>query len=269
MYSQVGVILFSLIAMLSGARSYRQIHTLIDRRLALLNAAFPAVALRRAPAYTSVRGILQRLDPAELERAFRRHADGLDQACAATPSRFIAIDGKTLRQSFDAFADRKAAHLLSAFAVDHRIILAHEVIERDPGGADPDRHAGTERTGVHPRRRALSKTFEIARRTGNDLIVQVKDNQPTLLLCLEDIAATTAPVAVDDSRNHARNRRENRRIAVYAPGSALDDTDWGPLVAAVVRVERRTLIRSSATGQWTMRQETAFYASDSARTPST
>ena len=45
-YGQVGVILFSIIAMLSGARSYRQIHTLIDRRLAILNAAFPQAALR-------------------------------------------------------------------------------------------------------------------------------------------------------------------------------------------------------------------------------
>jgi hypothetical protein len=93
MYGQVGVILFSVIAMLSGARSYRQIHTLILRRLALLNAAFPNAALRRAPAYTSVRGILQQLDPAELERAFRRHAEGLDRACDGAPSRFIAIDG--------------------------------------------------------------------------------------------------------------------------------------------------------------------------------
>jgi hypothetical protein len=129
MYSQVGVILFSIIAMLSGARSYRQIHALIDQRLALLNAAFPDAALRRAPAYTSVRGILRQLDPVELEQAFRRHAEGLDRSCAAAPSRFIAIDGKTLRQSFDAFADRKAAHVLSAFAVDHQIILAHEVID--------------------------------------------------------------------------------------------------------------------------------------------
>jgi hypothetical protein len=128
-YSQVGVILFSIVAMLSGARSYRQIHTLIKRRLAILNAAFPQAALRRAPAYTSVRGILQQLDPAELERAFRQHAQELDRCCAAAPSRFVAIDGKTLRQSFDAFADRKAAHVLSAFAVDHRIILAHEVVD--------------------------------------------------------------------------------------------------------------------------------------------
>lgn len=129
MYGQVGVILFSIIAMVSGARSFRQIHTLIDRRLALLNAAFPAAALRRAPAYTSVRGILQGLDPGEVERAFRRHADSLDRAGEAGPSRFVAIDGKTLRQSFDAFADRKAAHVLGAFAVDHRIIIAHEIVD--------------------------------------------------------------------------------------------------------------------------------------------
>jgi hypothetical protein len=122
MYGQVGVILFSIIAMLSGARSYRQIHALIHTRLALLNAAFPQAALRRAPAYTSVRGILQQIEPEELERAFRRHAEGLDRSGDAAPSRFIAIDGKTLRQSFDAFADRKAAHVLSAFA-------AHEVID--------------------------------------------------------------------------------------------------------------------------------------------
>ena len=45
-YGQVGVILFSIIAMLSGARFYRQIHALIHTRLALLNAAFPEASFR-------------------------------------------------------------------------------------------------------------------------------------------------------------------------------------------------------------------------------
>ena len=35
----------------------------------------------------------------------------------------VAIDGKTLRGSFDAFNDQKAAHVLSAFAVDDALIL--------------------------------------------------------------------------------------------------------------------------------------------------
>src|SRR4051812_50035020 len=57
MYGQAGVILFSILAMVSGARSYRQIHTVIDRRLGLLNAAFPGAALRRAPAHTPGGGV--------------------------------------------------------------------------------------------------------------------------------------------------------------------------------------------------------------------
>lgn len=34
-----------------------------------------------------------------------------------------------MRQSFDAFAALKAAHVLTAFAVDHRIILVREVVD--------------------------------------------------------------------------------------------------------------------------------------------
>lgn len=67
-------------AMLSGARSQRQIHALIDQRLARLIAAFLGAALRRAPAYPSVRGILRQLDRAGPEQAFRLHATGNNTA---------------------------------------------------------------------------------------------------------------------------------------------------------------------------------------------
>jgi hypothetical protein len=63
MYGQVGVILFSIIAMLSGARSYRQIHTLIDRRLAILNAAFPQ-ALNQCCAGSSTKIVFAQPRPA-------------------------------------------------------------------------------------------------------------------------------------------------------------------------------------------------------------
>src|SRR4051812_6388733 len=76
MYGQAGVILFSILAMVSGARSYRQIHTVIDRRLGLLNAAFPGAALRRAPAYTSARGRPPRPGGGGQEQGVRRPAPG-------------------------------------------------------------------------------------------------------------------------------------------------------------------------------------------------
>ena len=44
----------------------------------------------------------------------------------ATPGQgSIALDGKTLRGSFDRFHDRAAAQVLSAFATDTALVLAH------------------------------------------------------------------------------------------------------------------------------------------------
>src|SRR3954465_11198794 len=107
----------------------------------------------------------------------------------------------------------------------------------------------------------VKKTFEIAKATGNDLIVQVKENQPNLQHHLEDLAATARPLETDHRRNRARNRQEDRLVEVFDPAGALCGTEWGPLIAALVRVRRRTLIGSGATGAWTAREETALYDS--------
>src|SRR5271166_865585 len=75
--------------------------------------------------YTAIRYILKGLDPADVEVAFRRHASLL-QAARATPGKgSIALDGKTLRGSFDNFHDRTAVQVLSAFATDTALVLAH------------------------------------------------------------------------------------------------------------------------------------------------
>jgi len=60
-----------------------------------------------------------------VEAVFRRHAAQLHAACAKPGHGSIALDGKTLRGSFDKFHDRAAAQLLSAFATDTALVLAH------------------------------------------------------------------------------------------------------------------------------------------------
>jgi hypothetical protein len=110
----------------------------IETHLARLNAAF-GLSWKRAPAYTAIRYILRRLDPASIEAAFRKHAgllqsarDKLEAAGGGqgeTGPSIIAIDGKTLKHSFDNFNDRKAAHILNAFAADSALILAHTEVD--------------------------------------------------------------------------------------------------------------------------------------------
>ena len=130
LYKLPHVLLFSILAIVTGCNSYRGIVTFIDVHRRRLNAAF-GLNWRRAPAHTAVRYILQGLDPAGVEAAFRRHA-ALLQAARATPGQgSIALDGKTLRGSFDKFNDRAAAQVLSAFATDTALVLAHiDIAER-------------------------------------------------------------------------------------------------------------------------------------------
>jgi hypothetical protein len=125
LYKLPYVLLFSILAIVTGCNSYRGIVTFIDVDRRSLNRAF-ALSCRRAPAHTAIRYILRALDPSAVEDVFRRHADQLQRACCATPGqRSIALDGKTLRGSFDSFNDRAAAQVLSALATDTALVLAH------------------------------------------------------------------------------------------------------------------------------------------------
>ena len=130
-YPLAHLLLFAVLAVLAGATCYRRIRLFIGVHRERLNATFGA-RFRRAPAVNTPRALLHALDPAELEAAFRRHAEHLGAATAAPGRRVIALDGKTLRGSFDHLDDRAAAQVLSAFASEAALILAHqEVVEGD------------------------------------------------------------------------------------------------------------------------------------------
>jgi hypothetical protein len=72
------------------------------------------------------------LDAASVEGVFRRHAAILHESFTPDGQRHIALDGKALRLSFDNFCDRKAAHILSAFASDPALVLDISSATRSP-----------------------------------------------------------------------------------------------------------------------------------------
>ena len=50
-------------------------------------------------------------------------------------------------------------------------------------------------------------------------------------------------------------------ITVFAAASAVAETEWEALVAAIIKVERSTNVRQPATGLWKLTSETSFYLS--------
>jgi len=124
LYKLPYVLLFAILAIVSGADSYRGVVTFIDVHRRRLNHFF-GLEWKRAPAHTAIRYILCGLDAKSVETAFRRHAALLQAAQTKPGHGSIAIDGKTLRGSFDNFHGRAAAQVLSAFATDTALVLAH------------------------------------------------------------------------------------------------------------------------------------------------
>lgn len=106
------------------------------------------------------------------------------------------------------------------------------------------------------------KTFEAAAAANIALIVQVKGNQPTLHQRIQQTSATTAPLGSARSHDKGRNRDERRTVAVFDPADKLDETDWQPHVAAIIRVERTVYTRNAATGLLRHSTETAYYVSN-------
>jgi hypothetical protein len=124
LYKLAYVLLFSILAAVTGGNSYRSIETFITVHRKRLNDAF-GLKWKRAPAHTAIRYILQRLDPKDVEDVFRRHAAGLVDGASGASGRTVALDGKVLRGSFDNFRDRKAAQVLHAFDTGSGLVLAH------------------------------------------------------------------------------------------------------------------------------------------------
>jgi hypothetical protein len=96
LYQLPHVLLFYILAIVSGANSYRGIRTFIKVHRRKLNKAFK-ISWKRPPAHTAIRYILQGLTAADVEIAFREHAANLNVDAAGHRSDLVIhrrfIDG--------------------------------------------------------------------------------------------------------------------------------------------------------------------------------
>src|SRR5512143_1503858 len=104
-YDLSHLLLFRILAVLSGATAYRKIQRFIHARRQWLNALC-GLSWKRAPSRTSIRYTLPGLPVEAVERAFRQQAAHLARDLPEVPQ--IALDGTALRGSCDRFEDQKA-----------------------------------------------------------------------------------------------------------------------------------------------------------------
>jgi predicted transposase YbfD/YdcC len=107
----------------------------------------------------------------------------------------------------------------------------------------------------------VKKTLQTAKETGNEVIVQVKGNQKTLLNDGLTISETTPPTEVyQEPLTKARNRLESRKVEIFIAPPLTDSEQWS-LVKGVVKVQRYRQMFNTKTKTWQNSDETAFYIS--------
>ena len=164
----------------------------------------------------------------------------------------VAIDGKTLRGSFDAASGKSALHVVSAWASGLRLSLGQVAVDGKSNEitAVPKLLELLELTGAVVTMDAMhcqKETLRAIRAKGADYLVPVKDNQPKLYTLLLEtfIAHGEQPAAAPRLRQHRtveRNRgREEERIVYAAPPPAAlrSHAEWVD-VRSVVMVYRAT-----------------------------
>src|SRR5579859_8256995 len=77
------------------------------------------------PSHDTFGRVFALIDPKQFEASFVQWVQGISK----TVKGVVAIDGKTLRRSHDRAAGKKALHLVSAWAVENRLVLAQVATE--------------------------------------------------------------------------------------------------------------------------------------------
>lgn len=259
------ILCFSVLAILSGADSYRKIHTFIKKRLKRLKKLFN-LKWKKAPAYTTIRNIIQGVSSLDLEAAFRKHAGTLSSDTTERGRLELSFDGKVIRGSFDHFKDQNAIQILSVFCGNNNLILAHEEIECKTNEIPvaqkiiPNlnvKNAVFTCDAIN----CQTKTLDIVKKTGNDIIVQVKNNQKNLLDDCVKTAETTMPVDEDrEPLEKEHGRIVSRTAKVFLPEGLREKEKWAP-VESIIQIERNRKDFNTKNKLWEDNGETSYYIS--------
>jgi predicted transposase YbfD/YdcC len=199
------------------------------------------------PSHDTFRRVLMLVDPDAFERSFLGWVRTVFRPGGDGP-RQVAIDGKTVRRSFDLRKGRSPLHLVSAYATEGGIVLAQRATETKGGelAVLPDLLDGLDLAGCLVSLDALACQPAIAERVvgrGGDYLLALKGNRKKAHAEVKAWFAANA-FALDtplrpcfDAFDDGHGRLVRRRVfacADLAPFATLKD--W-PGLATVVAVE--------------------------------
>ena len=118
LHKLIDVLIIAICAVVAGADTYEQIENFGKKRYKWLSKFLELP--HGIPSHDTFGRILERMNPQEFQNSFKQWIETVTQQ---TKGQVVAIDGKTLRRSHDRSNDKKAIHMISAWASSNQVIL--------------------------------------------------------------------------------------------------------------------------------------------------
>jgi predicted transposase YbfD/YdcC len=242
----INILFIAVCGVLSGANSFAGIQEFgCDRRPWF--ARFLDLS-HGIPSDDTFARVLARLDPGAFERCLLSWIQAVQEI---TDNRLIAIDGKTLRGSYDRRDGKAAIPMVSAWASENKLSLGQVVVREKSNEitAIPEWLGLLDVSGALVTIDAMGCQKEIAElisEGGGDYVLAVKLNQPTLyeqVGAAIDAGLEQDPAALDEHQTveKGHGRQETRTYAVFAAPETVDpDGAWRDLSAVGMAITEST-----------------------------
>lgn len=140
------------------------------------------------PSHDTFGRLYAALDPVEFSRCFARWMRGISKV---TDGQVVALDGKTLRRSFDTAAEKSAIHMVSAWAARNHVVLGQVKTDEKSNEitAIPKLLEMLYLEGCLVTMDAMGCQREVVKHIvdkGADYVISLKGNHPTLHAQVED-----------------------------------------------------------------------------------
>jgi predicted transposase YbfD/YdcC len=198
------------------------------------------------PSHDRFNAVFAALKPGEFEKCFLNWIADLHEI---SDGQIVAIDGKTLRRSFDKASSKSAIHMVSAWATANHVSLGQVVVDEKSNEitAIPKLLEILELSGSLVTIDAMGCQTEIARAivdAGADYVLAVKENQPTLHAGIVDFFAehveddfARVKVSRHATSEKGHGRKEKRSYYVCPVPEDLPDVErWENLAAVGVAI---------------------------------
>lgn len=240
------LITIAILAVIAGAKGWDDIETFADSHFEWLKQflALPG----EAPSDDTFQRVFVRLDAKAFSACFTAWMKSLMDT---TEGKLIAIDGKTLRRSFDTATGRTSLHLVHAWVAENRILLGQYATEEKSNEitAIPElldlldlKGAVVTIDAMGCQKKIVSKI--VAKEA--DYVIALKGNQETLheeVANYLDAAIADGGARVFETREEGHGRQEVRRLYAVSDVDWLSSYEEWPGLRSLVCVERERTVK--------------------------